>query len=462
MNRRFSRAVAFLCLISVLMTGCAGSREDDKNAGKEALEYDKGIVVSNNVTPDEGSVLTSAAGYEKSGSKKALVQGINGAAEYAVINVNTDKAVLKGKIKYKKGESDEKEAVGVCDFSSVEKTGSYYVRVDTGRVSDVFTIEEDLYKKMLSDRLSNLGETEQIPDYSGEDMGRGCLRITDYLLSQEFFPDSVSPSVDDDARVIPRTMLLAKAETDVLRDYLRDDGTFKAPFDADAGSQYMYSAVFALFAYEYMKYDAKYAKECSDIAKKACSIAEEKYSESAVSEQKALDDKRYWAVAQLYKLTGMAEYREAAESYASDTPTGWNEEEFGYLGTMAYLTCYNRVDLDVCGQLVKELMDDINDVVRESLKDDYLVADGIDIDPAAGKVFENARLAVLGNFISKNIKYVECGENYLAYLYGRNMLGKDYAYAQEADYYDRPQLFILAGLIDSYIYEDKKPEAMER
>ena len=63
---------------------------------------------------------------------------------------------------------------------------------------------------------------------------------------------------------------------------------------------------------------------------------------------------------------------------------------------------------------------------------------------------------------TKNIKYVECGENHLAYLYGRNMLGKDYAYTPDSEYYNETQIFILAGLIDSYIYEDKSPEAMER
>jgi hypothetical protein len=69
---------------------------------------------------------------------------------------------------------------------------------------------------------------------------------------------------------------------------------------------------------------------------------------------------------------------------------------------------------------------------------------------------------VLGNYISKNIRYVEAGENHVAYLYGRNELGKDYAYGPDADYRNEPLEFVLGGLIDSYIYNDKEPEAMKK
>ena len=475
MYRRVCRITAIAVMAAVMLSGCAENKADDK-ALQEPSKYGRGVTVSNNIMPDEGRVLTCMAGYEKKGSKKALVQDMSGAAGFSVIDVNTDEAVFDGRVKYKKETSGD-DAVGVCDFSPVEKTGSFYVRIDTGRVSDVFTIEENIYKRLLSDRLSSFGEADSVSGYyTKEDVGGCCLRITDYLLAQEFFPDSISPVVNGDAKIVPRTTLLAKAETDMLRDYIREDGTLKAPMADDADCLYRYSAVFALFAYEYGEYDKKYALECTAISEKAYAAAEDRYTDCSVSEKKKADDKRFWSSAQLYKLTGKKQYRDTAESYVEDTPTGWNEDECGYLGTLAYLTCYYKIDLDVSGQFITELMDDINEVVRESFKDDYLVADGgIDMigndgaadDPdmegiKADKVYEKARLAVLGNYISKNIKYVECAENYLAYLYGRNMLGKDYAYSGSAEYYNEPQMFILAGLIDSYIYEDKQPEAMER
>lgn len=473
MSRKLCHITAVLMIVSIVITGCGGRKTREYPSDREAVQDHKGITISNNIAADEGSILTCAAGYEKKGSKKALVQDMDGASEFYVIDVETDEPVFDGKVKYKKDTAGDEETVGICDLTLFDGTGSFYIRVNTGRVSNVFTIEENIYKRLLSDRMSSLGEDSSVTSgHTEENIGACYMRITDYLLAQEFFPDSISPVVSDKTRIIPRTTLLAKSEIDALRDCVREDGSLKAPFEEDLSAQYLYCAIFALFAYEYREYDNKYSRECTDIAEKVYDTAKEKYQKSALSDKKAVDDKRYWASAQLYKLTGKPGYREAAESYISETPTGWNEDSCGYLGTLAYLTCYNRIDLDLSGQLVSKLMDDINEVVRESFKGDYLVSEdeikkanenATEVDDSViDKLYENARLTVLGNYISKNIKYVECGENHLAYLYGRNLLGKDYAYAPDAEYYDEPQMFILAGLIDSYIYEDKEPEAMEK
>lgn len=466
MNKGLSRITVLTVIAAIMLSGCKSRTSVDNAEHKAVDKTDKGITVSNNVSPDEGRVLICTEGYEKNGSKKALIQDMKGAESFEVIDVRTEKAVLSDRVKYRKDNTENEAAVGICDFTSLDKPGSFYIRINTGRVSNVFTVEENIYKKLLSDKMSSLGEEDKVSGgYSDDNIGECFMRITDYLLAQEFFPDSISPAVNGDARVIPRTTLLARAEIDELKDYIRENGTFIKPFADEIGRQYLYSAVFALFAYEYREYDDKYSRECADIAEKAYNTAEDTYTDSLSSDRKAVDDKRYWASAQLYKLTGKPVYRETTESYIADTPVGWNEEKYGYLGTLAYLTCYNRIDLNLSGQLITKLMDEINMVVRESLKGDYLIAeeDTSEIDDhVMDKLYENARLTVLGNYISKNIKYVECAENYLAYLYGRNMLGKDYAYMQDSEFYDEPQMFILAGLIDSYIYEDKQPKAMER
>lgn len=462
MNRRFSHIMAVLTVTALVLTGCNGRNKEKDNSDIE--ENKDPIIVVNNIASEAGKILTDEAGYEKKGSKKAIVQDVLNAADFDVIDVNTDETVLSGRIKYKKDASGEKAASGICDLTSLDKTGKFYIRINTGKVSNVFTVEDDIYKRLLSDRLSNLGERDSVSQsYLEEDISACYMRITDYLLAQEFFPDAISPAAEKETKIIPRTMLLAKSEMDLLKNYMRKDGSFEALLADDLGRQYQYSAVFALFAYEYKEFDKKSSQECAKIAETAYDMAEENYSSGFSRDQMEAEDERYWASAQLYKLTGKASYKETAENYVFETPKGWSKDKCGFLGTMAYLTCYNRVDLDVSEQLITGLMNDINSIVKESLDDDYLVATGgIYDDPVVEIVIENVRLMVLGNYISKNIKYVECGENHLAYLYGRNMLGKDYAYVQDSEYYNEPQIFILAGLIDSYIYEDKSPEAMER
>jgi endoglucanase len=263
--------------------------------------------------------------------------------------------------------------------------------------------------------------------------------------------------------VIPRTILLAKSEVEELKELTDKDGGIKASASFDLGGTYGYSAVMALFSYEYERFDKEYARECADIAAIVYKNAESKYEEASIKEKRDADDKRYWAAAQLYKLTGRNEYKLAAEGYCEDPPKGFNRDKSGYLGTIAYLTCYNRIDLNVGELLITSLMDDINNSVRESFKEDFLACGSDEPDDREiGVIYEKARLMVLGNYISKNIRYVEGGENQVAYLYGRNMLGKDYAFEEDSEYYYEPMEFILAGLIDSYIYEDKKPEAMKK
>lgn len=115
MNKGLCRITAFVLMAAVMLSGCTGNKAYDEVAVKENTGY-KGITVSNNVNPDEGSVLTCIAGYEKKGSKKALIQDMDGAGDFEVIDVNADKAVFKGRVKYRKEESEDGNAVGVCDF----------------------------------------------------------------------------------------------------------------------------------------------------------------------------------------------------------------------------------------------------------------------------------------------------------------------------------------------------------
>ena len=107
MNKGLCRITAFSVMACVILSGCAGKRAEIKDDEKDIAGYDRGITVSNNVTPDEGSVLTCIAGYEKKGSKIAFIRDMEGAAGFEVIDVDKDKAVSEGKVKYKKDTENE-------------------------------------------------------------------------------------------------------------------------------------------------------------------------------------------------------------------------------------------------------------------------------------------------------------------------------------------------------------------
>lgn len=441
-------------LILLILSGCGQVR---KETVSDKGELDHDITVSNDTIKPDGKILLSKAGYEPEGSKLAILTGLLEEKEYEVIDLNNDEVVFTGSIRYK-------NETGIIDFSDYSKEGSYYIKTASDVCSDDFNISSNAYRQLLAERISRFGETAK----DEEEINKGnfpyhCLSITDRLLTQEFFPSAIDTEAVDDSMIIPRTVLLAKSEIDKFKEMPDENGEFKARYSFGLSEAYRYTAIMALFAYEYERFDKVYATECLKLAEAVYKRAEKDYKEKSGKDRKEADDKRYWASAQLYKLTGRNEYRKTAEEYANDPPKGFSKERCGYLGTVAYLTSYNRINLNIGELLITALMDDINDAVRESFKGEYLVAlkaepDDKDIET----IYENARLMVLGNYIFKNIRYIEAGENQVAYLYGRNPLGKDYAYDTGSEYYNEPMEFILAGLIDSYLYEDKKPEAMKR
>ncbi len=431
-------------LLLLMLSGCGRIKRDqdpDEDKGYQ------GISVSNDTVKPDGKILLNNAGYELEGSKIAMLTGAFDEETFTVTDADSGEEVFIGSIRYR-------NETGTCDFSDITAEGSYYITTDSGIRSDDLVISRDIYRQILAGRISRFGEDEPDKKADKDNFSTCCLRITDRLLTQEFFPSAIDGEAVDDPMVIPRTVLLAKSDIEELK---------KTRLSSDPGMSYKYSAVMALFSYEYERFDRAYAAECREMSAQAYDKAEKGYEKGSPKDKKAADDKRYWASAQLYKLTGEKKYRTVAEDYASDPPKGFNREKTGYLGTIAYLTCYKGIDLNVGELLITSIMDDINDAVRESFKDDFLAEAGDEPDDKQIEtIYENARLMVLGNYISKNIRYVNGGENQVAYLYGRNMLGKDYAFEEDSEYYYEPMEFILAGLIDSYIYEDKKPEAMKK
>ena len=462
MNKSISVIPAGILIFTLLLTGCGSKKQ--VVSGVNSNIKDTGITVSNNVPVKEERIIAGAGMFETEGSKMVMIEDAKDDRYFDVYDSNTGNTVFSGKIKAnKKGDS----GLSICDFSEIDREGTYILRTESGEESEPIEIKTGLYKELLAERLSYFGGTSYDNDINEENIQESYMRISDRLLAQEFFSSSINQDTADDPRIIPRTILLAKAETDLLKELYEKRGSDDTFLHSDMELLFQYSAVFAMMAYDYEEYDKACAKEYEEIAKNVYETAEKKHLSGLYTVNKTTDGKRFWASAQLYKLTGLKQYKETAESYADiksgSIPGGFSEDENGYLGIVAYLTCYNKIDLEIAKRFITALMNDINDMVRRSSEEKFFAESVQDNDEdTVKKVFENARLAVLGNYISKSIKYVECGENQIAYLYGRNMLGKDYALRIDSEFYDEPQEFILAGLIDTYIYEDKKPEAMGR
>ena len=163
---------------------------------------------------------------------------------------------------------------------------------------------------MCRRRISRFGEQDADDiKINSESLTDSYLRITDRLLAEEFFPESTDKKNANDPMVIPRTVLLARSEVEKLKDLSDNKGKLKVTLNAGMGESYQYSAVMAMFSYIYGRYDKDSAGECSDLAVKVYDDAEKVYKESSYKDKKETDDKRFWAAAQLYKLTGGSKYK---------------------------------------------------------------------------------------------------------------------------------------------------------
>ena len=441
-------------IMGCLFTGCKENRVKEEQFEKVETGKTQESAVSDNKAIHEGIIGIVKAGYEDKGSKRAIVECSGEESSFYIIDEDSGQEVYSGRIKYRDTSGREGKKHGICDFSSFEDEGSYRIETDSGIVSETFKIKEGVYKELLNERLSRLkdtvGETERLNAGNLKDC---YIRIVDCILMQEFFMDAEP----EDEENIPDVLAIAGTDTRLLQNYINKYGVLIPSLNADAGTTYQYSAVMSMFAYEYRKYDKAYSDDCLKLSELAYSHAEEMYGEASAQDRAATEDKRFWAAAQLYKAGGRSEYRKTAEEYADSVPKGFTRDESGYLGSVAYLTCYNKIDLKTGEKFITALMNDINTSVKDASADDWLAVSGSK-DDDIDKVFETARLMVLGNYITKNIKYVETAENQLAYLYGRNESCEDHALYEDAGFYNEPQLFILAGLVDSYIYGDNEPK----
>lgn len=402
--------------------------------------------------PDKvsGDIFINLSGYETTEKKIAVFRGEKLDAAFEVVDADTGKTVFSGYLieameNPKNGETNAKG-----DFSELDKPGSYYITTENRGRSAAFIIEDGHYRKLLDTRLEKYAAAKAEEIESTEQLNQSMMHTADWLFTYEFLSEPTASSK------IPKLITLAKKEIEALSVCQGDDGSIQAGEEAELAQVYRYAAIMAMFAGTYEDFDASYAKECAEAAELSWDYAEDLLSRADMKSDD-YEDERYWAAAQLYKLTGKEIYGANTESYIKrrmGLPTGFSDEENGYLGSLAYLKTTYPTNLTLSNQVMQSVFDDAITVINESAKDGYLVDVGDDYGKASvPRAFSNARLLTLANIISKSVDYVDTASSHMDYLYGRNPSAVDYAGKEESDYYNEPETFILTGLLNSYLVQ---------
>ncbi len=398
------------------------------------------------VDQSERAVLINLNGYETTEKKIAVFRGTRLDNTFDIINAETGKVVFSGYIIEAKENAINKETNAKGDFSELNAPGTYYISTSSLGNSSEFVVENGHYEKLLDQKYEALRNKLNGKITDLQQLNNSIMQTVDLLYTFEFLTESSENSK------IPEQILLAKSRIETIQNCLNEDGSICVDKAAELSDQYRMAAIMAMFSDTYCNFDASYSEKCAKKAELVWEYTENLLNSSDVKSNE-YNDERYWAAAQLYKLTGENSYCIITENYIKrDLPTGFSDEETGYLGSLAYLKTTNHTELDLSNQVMQAIFQDAMEVVEESAKDGYLVsvkkAYNEETVPTA---FSNARLLILANIISKSVEYVDTACAHMNYVSGRNPLCMNYEKEEQSKYYDEPEVFILTGLMNSYI-----------
>jgi len=197
---------------------------------------------------------------------------------------------------------------------------------------------------------------------------------------------------------------------------------------------YDFAAVMAKAGTMYQEKDKAFAKTCTEAAKKAMNYAEKHRSDGGFKnpegittgeyEDSTTRDERYWASAELFKITGNKEYRETIEAIAkNDTPKGFGWQSVGSYGTYTYLTIEKEKDTELYQSLLTKFIEEADNFVANSKKDGYHISLGTEYHWGSNlDVASNAMLLILANGLKENPDYLYYAKEHLNYCLGVNPL----------------------------------------
>ena len=411
-------------------------------------ESDDTILVDNQLEESKESEISENAftrinrtGYECNDNKIAVfcvdsvIDFTN--ASFQLVEQSSDEIVFSGSLT--EGEQNGEMYYAYGDFSEYKKEGTYLIRSQIAQDSEPFVIETDHYQRLLKKEMDNNKDLTSNPVTTEAQAEEALMRICDLVLTHEFFAkDEVKPGS------LCEELTLAKAQVQQI---------YPLDITVDVANSYRYSAVIAMFAQVYNEYDKKEAKELLNYAEQ---MYEDMESLMAATDMKeSYDDAKFFAASWLYKATGKQEYRTVAEEYLErEIPTGFSMKRSGYLGSIGYLTTTNKTSLDISTKAMQDLFSHAIALIDDTNKTPYYISSGTrgDEEEAVLLAYENARLLSLVNSVSMSIDYVDAEKNQIDYLCGRNETGAKYISDSGSK---EPSIFLLSGMLNSYIIENK-------
>lgn len=415
------------------------------------------------------SILVDQVGYACRSDKLAFFQGEQLPEIFSVVDAESGQVVYTGRIEEWENAEETDSHVSYGDFSELEKTGHYYIQAAMVGQSYAFEIAEDPYAELyhtalkkyyfsrcgltLSSELAGeaarnachsseaqlRGESETRLDVSGgwhvdelssRDVSIGCRTANYLLLAYELYPEVFDDNmgIPESGNEIPDVLDEVRYEVDWLLKMqdAKSGAVYSAVKSVDnmASGHLLYvddinmnatirfAATVSRFSYLYQGYDRAFATQCLQAADRAYRYAGNYLEDIAPEEY-------FHAAAELYRATGAYGYHNVVKDYLLENPVVDMENDFVFWGCVTYMSTKQKVDISLCGEVMKILMQEGERIAETSKSSDLLVYTDEKQSDSSEMLRDITRLTVVDHVIT-NHEYATVLQNHLHYMLGRN------------------------------------------
>ena len=481
MRKRRGQSIICILLSVILLTGCAYASElpfdsPPENDGDSSFttlglapEFDYEVPES---LP---SILVDQLGYAADSSKIAVFCGESLPETFTIIDAESGESVYTGKIEQKGYDEETGVYISYGDFTSFRIYGTYYIEASVIGQSYTFRIAHNPYgelydaalkqyyynrcgltlsSELAGDAAHNACHTREaqmkedasvkldvsggwhVDEASTRSVTIGCATVDYLLLAYELFGHVFDDNtgIPESGNGIPDVLDEVKYEIDWLLKMqdARSGAVYSSVSSADSitlgyllyidpvtmDATIQFAAAMAKFSYLYQDYDRAFATKCLQAADRACRYAEQ-YLEDVAPEE------YFYAAAELYRATGKQRYHSAVKNYLQQNPVEDMRNDFVFWGSVTYLSTKQKVDMNLCGALIKVLMLEGERISYASKNSKFLVSASEQQNGSEQLLREITRLAVVDHIIT-NHEYATVLQNHLHYLLGRNLQSISY------------------------------------
>ncbi len=481
LNREHIRKAICIILCLGLLTGCDGLSDLSFDAMEENSDVDN--FTSLGLSPEFDyevpvslpNILVDQVGYARDSNKVAVIQGELPPDTFTIMDADTGQAVYTGEIDQKGYDEKAGVYISYADFTDYNTPGKYYIQAAVIGQSYPFEITENPYEHLFQVALKQYyynrcgltlsselaGEAAHNACHAREaqmkeeasvrldvtggwhmdemgtrDVERGCQTVNSLLLAYELYPQVFGDEVGipESGNEIPDILDEIKYEIDWLLKMqdAKSGAVYASVSSVDnkaagyilyidgitMGATIQFAATMAKFSYLYQNYDREFATQCLKASDRAYRYAQKYIADVSQEEY-------FYAATELYRATGAGGYHIVIKNYLTQNPVTTMDNDFIFWGCVTYLSTKHRVDVNLCSDVIKVLMQEVEQISYASKRSKLLV----DVDKEQGNSAELlrklSRLAVVDHIIT-NHEYATVLENHLHYLLGRNLQSISY------------------------------------